>query len=120
MKSLLRIPACFVLLVLCALALESCGKPDTVAPETELNPSGAPVSELGAAINNYQKIATEYVHVAKKHKNGDVSVTMSYLDLREQTRAAAAKVQQKAGEMTPAQRKRVALIAAKTAPFPLD
>ncbi len=110
-KPLLRTPA-LVVLVLCALVLGSCSKSETAA-----SGNAGPPSELDLAIANYDKVAKQYVHVAKQKQKGDVSVTMRFLNLRDQTRAAAKKVETQASQLTPPQRKRVALIAAETKPF---
>lgn len=75
------------------------------------------MSELDQAIANYEKTAKEYVHVARQKQTGDVSVTMLYISLGDQTRAAAKKLQAQAGQMSPAQRERVAQITGRTAPF---
>jgi hypothetical protein len=99
------------------LGLSSCGKPAASSPGSEPNASATPMTELDLAIASYDKTAREYVHVAKQKESGDVSVTMRFLTLQDQTRAAAKKVQAQSAQFNPAQRKRVALIAARTAPF---
>jgi hypothetical protein len=60
---------------------------------------------------------TAFVHVAKKHRGGDLSVTMPYIDLGDKIRKQAAELQTAA--MTPAQAQRVATISAKAAPYVL-
>lgn len=75
------------------------------------------MSALDREIADYDKTAKEYLHVVKQKKTGDVSVTMRYIDLRGQMHAAATKLGAQAGQMNPAQQKRVALIGSRTAPF---
>ena len=81
--------------------------------------SGAPttVNPIDARIDDYEKVASEYVRVAKKLKNGDVSITFKYIQLDAQTKTESARLQEEAPKMTPQQAQRVADIAAKTAPY---
>ncbi|MEO6871836.1 MAG: hypothetical protein ABI233_06415 [Chthoniobacterales bacterium] len=116
MKPLLRTPALFIVFIVCGLGLGSCGKSE---PASQAGPiaSATPMSALDLAIANYDKTAKDYVRVARQKQTGDVSVTLRYLSLRDQTRAEAKKVQAQTAQMNPAQQKRVALISSRAAPF---
>lgn len=109
-------PTIFVtraLAILFAIALSSCGQ------DKASNTAGpaAPVNPVDLKINDYERVTNEYVRVARKLKDGDMSVTIRYLDLEKQTKEAAAAVQQESPKMTPPQAQRVAAISAKTAPY---
>ncbi len=113
MKQTLRILASLALATLSAFDLSGCGQGSPIATVA----APAPVSEVDARINEHEKVANEYVRVAKKMKAGDVSLTVRYLDLGRRTREGAAKLQQEPAKMTPEQTQRVAAISAKTAPY---
>ncbi len=68
-------------------------------------------------INNYEKLSSQYIHLSKKLKNGDVSVTVRYIELDKETRQESAQLKQVSNIMTPQQAQRVASISARTAPF---
>ena len=79
--------------------------------------TAAPPSPLDSKINNYEKTANEYVRVAKKLKDGDVSITVKYIQLEERTKDQSAQLRQEEPRMTPQQAQRLAEISAKTAPY---
>ncbi len=110
-----RLSLSIAFIFLCTAALISCGPQTPAAQQPGAAPS--PVSPLDAAIDDYEKTVTTFVHVAKKHRAGDFSVTMRYIDLEDQIQKEAAKVQQQAATMTPAQAQRVAAVSAKAAPY---
>ncbi len=118
-QSTTLIPTSVALLLLFAAGLSSCSPQRAAEAEAaaKARSSAAPVSELDGAINAYEKTANEFVRVAKKIKGGDVSLTIRYMDLTKSTREAAAKLQQEAGKMSPAQAQRVAAITARAAPY---
>lgn len=115
MKKTLCIPASLALVLLLAFGLGSCGQESTT--ESAATEKAAPPNEVDALINDYEKVANEYVRVARKHKDGDVSITVRVIELKNRTRELAAKVQHAAGKMTPQQARRVATISSKTAPY---
>ena len=43
--------------------------------------------------NDYEEVASEYIRVAKKHKDGDVSITIRVIELGKHTCESAAKLQ---------------------------
>ena len=110
-----RLSLSIAFIFLCTAALISCGPQTPTAQQPGAAPS--PVSPLDASINDYEKTVTAFVHAAKKLRAGDVSVTMPFIDLGDQIRKEAAKLQTQAAAMTPAQAQRVAAISAKAAPF---
>ena len=113
-KQILPVVAALALIFLPAFGLSSCG-PGTA--EKASSAKAAPLSPLDLKINEYEKTAKTFVRIAKKHNAGDYSVTMLFIDLRDQTRTQAAQLQQEAASMTPAQARRVADISAMTAPY---
>ncbi len=68
-------------------------------------------------INDYENVVDEYVKTSKKHQAGDMGVTMRLIDDEDAITQMAAKIQQKSGEMNPAQAQRMAGISAKKAPY---
>lgn len=76
-----------------------------------------PPNPIDQKIDNYEKVTTEYVRVAKKLKSGDVSITVKYIELEAQAKQESVQLQQEAPNMTPQQAQRLADIAAKTAPY---
>lgn len=112
MKSRFERLASLALAILFAVGFDSCSR------ESNTDASLAtPVSELDVMINSHEKVANEYVRVAKKLKSGDVSLTIRYIELEKATRAGSAKLQHEAPKMTPQQAQRVASISAKAAPY---
>ena len=109
MIPLLRFPISFALIVFLALGLGGCGSGSNDTP--------APMSELDRLINDYEKTTNAYVRVAKKHRAGDVSVTVRLIELDDELRTSSAKLAQQSPKMTPPQAQRVASIAAKSAPY---
>ena len=110
-------PTTFVSLALAALfaiELSSCGQ------DKAGEAASAPVNHVDLKINDYEKVTNEYVRVARKLKDGDVSVAVRYIDLEKRTREAAAALQQESPKMTPPQAQRVAAISAKTASYLQD
>ena len=101
------------------LAFVGCSKHDspgsTIAALAQAPPPGA--YRVEAMINDYEKVSNECVRVSKKLKNGDVSITMRYLDLEKRIREESAQLEQVSAQMTPDQAKRVAVISARTAPY---
>jgi hypothetical protein len=92
------------------MLLSSCG-------EDNSNANATPPGPIDVKINNYEKTANEYVRVAKKLKQGDVSITVKYIQLGDQAKKESAQLQQQAPEMTPQQVQRVASIKSKTQPY---
>ena len=98
------------LAVALAMGLSSCG-------EDHSNTNAPPPNPIEVKINNYEKTANEYVRVAKKLKQGDVSITVKYIELAAQAKKESAQLQQQTPEMTPQQIQRVATIKSKTEPY---
>lgn len=115
-KQTSRILASLALAILFAVELSSCSKESPIAATTTTGPP-APVSEVDVMINDYEKVANEYVRVAKRLKGGDMSVTVRYLELDKHTREESAKLQQISVKMTPQQAQRLANISARTVPY---
>lgn len=90
------------------MGLSGCGEDNTNA---------TPPGPIDIKINKFEKTATEYVRVAKKLKQGDVSITVKYIELGDQTKKESAQLQQEAPQMTPQQAQRVASIKARTEPY---
>lgn len=109
MKRIFPILASLALNILLAAEFSSCGKTSNEAP--------APLSEVDIKLNEYEKVSNELVRVAKRMKEGDLSVTIRYIDLEKRTRDGSAKLQQEAAKMTPPQAQRLASISAKTVPY---
>jgi hypothetical protein len=112
-NQILRIPAALTLFILFAVGLSSCGQETSTAATI----NSAPMSEVDRMINEYEKTVNEFVRVAKKHKTGDVSITVKLITGEQIIRQEATRLQQESARMTPAQTQRVASISAKTAPF---
>ncbi|HEY2714381.1 MAG TPA: hypothetical protein VGI60_17860 [Chthoniobacterales bacterium] len=101
----------FLVLILFA----SCGdRNGSAAASTDLRSTDSRVETM---INNYEKLSNQYIHLSKKLKNGDVSVTVRYIELGKQARQESAELKQASNIMTPQQAQRVASISARTAPF---
>ena len=111
----LRILASLAFIILFAAGFTSCGQESTA--NTTANASAAPANPVDRLINEYEKAAHNYVRVEKKHRDGDVSVTMQVINGDERTRKLAAQLQQESAKMTPAQTQRVAEISSRTAPY---
>jgi hypothetical protein len=107
-----RIPASLALILLFALGLSNCSKetPPEAVP-------AAPLTELDRMINDYERVVDEYVKAFKRHQAGDMGVTMLLIQDEDTIKQMAGKIQQKSGEMNPAQTQRMAAIAAKKAPY---
>jgi hypothetical protein len=117
LKQALPRPASVALIFLLALGFGGCGQestPDEAAPAAE---NAGPQDETDVALNNYEKLVKEYSRVARKHQGGDVSVTMLYIDLRHQTEAATAKLQQQKAQMKPVQAHRFAKLFNSVQPY---
>ena len=114
-KKTFRIQAALAFTILFAVWLSGCGKESTAESIAAIN--AGPASELDLMINNYEKVTNQYARVARKLKGGDMSVTVSYIDLGKEIRISSAKLQQIAAKMTPEQVQRVASISAKAAPY---
>ena len=109
---MLRIPAALVLLIAVALGFSSCGQ------ESNMKAANlAPPNEVDGMINDYEQVTNEYVRVAKKHKQGDLSITIRVIELGKRTRESAAKLQQESAKMTPPQVQRVSQISSRAAPY---
>lgn len=110
-KRTFSILASLALSVLLTVGLSSCGK--------ESSEATVPVApnEVDIKLNEYEKVSNEFVRIAKQMKEGDVSVTVRFIELGKRTRDGSAKLQQEAVKMTPPQTQRLASISAKTAPY---
>ncbi len=115
MNQTLRIPASLAFIILLALGLSNCSKEGPA--ETTANSPAVPLTELDRMINDYENIVNEYVKTAKRHQAGDMGVTMRLIEDEDALTQMAAKLQQKSGEMSPAQAQRVAGISARKAPY---
>ena len=103
------------LVILVLILLGGCGdRNGTTAASANLPPAD---SHIEAMINNYEKVSNQYIHLSKKLKNGDISVTVRYIELGKQTRQESAQLKQVSSIMTPQQAQRVASISARAAPF---
>jgi hypothetical protein len=93
-----------------ALQLSGCGAggKDETAP--------APVSEIDVMINDYEKASNECLRLARKHTNGDVSITLLLIVARKAFQDDKAKLQHAAGKLSPPQTQRVAAITEKALP----
>lgn len=60
-------------------------------------------------------MANEFVRVAKKHKTGDVSITVKLITDEQIIRQEVARLQQESARMTPVQAQRLARISDRTA-----
>ena len=112
MNKRFRFPASLLLILLLALGLASCGKETSSEPVVP----AAPLTELDRQINDYEKAVDEYVKVFKRLQGGDMGVAMLLIQDEDTIKQMGAKLQQKSGEMNPAQTQRMAAIAAKRAP----
>ena len=115
MKQISRFALLLALIAPLLLALGGCGHDDTTensakGPHVQLN-------DIDLMINDYEKAANDFAKTAKKFKNGDVSLTMRYIDESKSVRDWQAKLQQTAPRMTPPQAQRGAAISAKVAPI---
>jgi hypothetical protein len=108
-----RILPLLSLAALVAVELTSCNQ----ATSTAAADPPVPLNEVDRMINDYETVVNEYVHVAKMHQSGDLSVTMKLIADEELTQQTAAKLQQQSAKMTPAQTHRMARISARTAPY---
>ena len=107
--------ASFSLVILMLILVGGCSdRNGTTATSTNLPP---PDSHIEAMINNYEKVSNQYIHLSKKLKNGDISVTVRYIELGKQTRQESARPKQVSSIMTAQQAQRVASISARAAPF---
>gem|GEM_PF-5250821 len=79
--------------------------------------NAASSNPIDLKIDSYEKVANEYVRVAKKLRDGDVSITVKYIQLGAEAEKGSAELAREAPKMTPRQAQRVAEIAAKTAPY---
>ena len=111
MKRIFPIFASLALNVLLAAGLISCSKESSEANVP------APPNEVDIKLNEYEKVSNQFVRVAKQMKEGDVSVTLRYIELDKRTREGSAKLQHEAAKMTPPQAQRLVGISAKTAPY---
>jgi hypothetical protein len=110
-----RILASLALVILFAVGLSSCGQDTTV--DTTTTGTAAPVNEIDAMINDYEKLANQYVSAAKRLKSGDMGAAIPFIQMGQSLGEWPAKLQQISGKMTPQQAQRVASISAKTAPY---
>lgn len=94
-------------------ALSSCGEDAPTAPTA----TAAPLNEVDLVINDYEKLANQYISLAKRLKGGDMGVTIPYIQTGESLAAWPAKLQQVSAKMTPPQAQRVAEISARVAPY---
>lgn len=116
LKHLFRSPVSVTLLALLTMGMAGCGQ--SSAPQEEIvTQQTGPVDAIDVQLNDYEKLAKEYGRVARKHSNGDVSVTMLYIDLRRQTEASTAKLKQESAQMKVGQARRFAKISATVAPY---
>ena len=101
---------------LLAFGLSNCSE-ERAKEAAAASGAAAPVNEVDGLINEYEKVANEFVRVTRKHRDGDASVTMRVIELKHLIRESAAKVQQESPKMTPPQAQRVAGISSKTSPY---
>ena len=113
MNQILRIPAALTLFILFAVELSSCGQEDSTAATV----NSSPIKEVDRMIDEYEKMANEFVRVAKKHQTGDVSITVKLITDEQIIRQEVARLQQESAKMTPVQAQRLASISARTAPY---
>ena len=114
MNVILRILVSLPLSILLAIGFCNCGQ-ESATDMT--NKSAAPANPIDRLIDEYEKTAHEYVYVEKKHRKGDVSVTMRVINGDKRARELAAQLRQEATKMTPAQTQRVAEISSRAAPY---
>lgn len=103
-------------MVLALLLVAACSGCSKGTANQERTPA-VPVNEVDGMLNEYEKVSTEYVRVAKELKKGDVSITVRYIDLGQRTREGSTRLQQRSASMSPEQAQRLAAISAKTAPY---
>jgi hypothetical protein len=114
-KQTFRIQASLAFAILFAVWLSGCGKESSA--EGVAAGSAAPINEVDVMINEYEKVTNQYFRVAKRLKGGDMSFTVSYIELGKEIQITSAKLQQIAAKMTPEQAQRVASISAKAASY---
>ena len=102
------------------LAFVSCTKHNSTALATAASDPPLGSHQVEAMINDYEKVSNECRRVSKKLRDGDVSITMRYLELERRAKEESAQLQQASAQMTPEQAKRVAAISARTAPYLQD
>jgi hypothetical protein len=110
MKQIFQILASAALALLITNGLGGCddtGK-SAVAP--------TPVNEVDTMLNGYEAVGKECRRMAKKMREGDVSVTALYISLGHEFRDWPAKHAPLWAKMTPAQAQRAAAITAQTTP----
>ncbi|CAN5432231.1 hypothetical protein BH20VER3_BH20VER3_09460 [soil metagenome] len=112
-QSSFRILLSLVFAILSAAGMGGCDRESA----TPVAATAAPLSPLDAMINDYEKTSKEYDRVASKIKSGDVSLTVRYIDSGKRVRELTAKLNQEAGQMSPAQKQRIAAISAANAPY---
>ncbi|HEX3818579.1 MAG TPA: hypothetical protein VHW03_09855, partial [Chthoniobacterales bacterium] len=98
--------------LLLAGSLGSCGQGNNGGAQA----AATPVNEVDAMLDGYEKAGLQCRKMAKKLHEGDVSVTILFLNAGDDFRQYPAKHAQLWAKMTPAQAQRAAQIAAKTAP----
>jgi hypothetical protein len=107
-----RILASIAFALLLAGSLGSCGQGNNGGAQA----AATPVNEVDAMLDGYEKAGLQCRKMAKKLHEGDVSVTILFLNAGDDFRQYPAKHAQLWAKMTPAQAQRAAQIAAKTAP----
>ena len=118
LKQTFRNPASIALAFLVTVGMAGCGEgaaPDDAVASAEV--AVVPQDPLDVKINDYGKLVKEHRKVARKHAAGDVSVTLLYIDLLDQTQKATAQLQQQSAQMKPAQAQRFATLYAAVAPY---
>jgi len=102
------------------LGFVSCSKHNSTGPTTTASAPLPASHQVETMINDYEKVSNECVRVSKKLRDGDVSITIRYLELERRAKEESAQLQQASAQMTPEQAKRVATISARTAPYLQD
>jgi hypothetical protein len=101
----------FALALLCLGPLGGCGESKNDAS------ANAPATPVDQMLNDYEKVSNSFIKVAREKAEGDVSVTLRFIDLSDELRDWPKKHQQLWAQMTPQQAQRAAAITAKAAPL---
>lgn len=117
LKQTLRLLGSLGFAILIAAGPSACDQNSATEATNGAGGAAAPANPVDLLIKEHEKVTNEYVRVAKKVKQGDVSLTVRYIELEQRTRDGSAKLQQASPKMTPEQAHRVATIKAKAAPY---
>ncbi len=113
MKQTPRILAALALSLLLPWGLPGCDS----GSEADRSVAASPFNEVDGMLNDYEKAAHAFIKTAKKMKGGDVSLTVRYLNQKNEVQKWPAQHQALWTRMNPAQQQRAAAILATAAPY---